>query len=322
MVRGPSADEVILSVAIVTWNSKDLTRNCIQSVIDAGCSARHEIIVVDNGSTDGSAEEIAQAFPQVLLIRNGANLGPAWADNQALKLSRGRYFLVLQSDAVVHGDALERMVRFLGSHPHAGAVTCKLLNGDGTVQYNMHRRFPTFLRLASGLISRRYPRLTTRWAREYLMLDNAFDEIQRVEQAAGVCVMVRRRVLEEVGGLFDARRFPVYFHDVDLCYRLHSRGYEIYFMPTATVTHLGGAEIAGTDFYEGIKDLAVSSLLFFKKHRKYADYALSKLAYLFLFSIMAPWAFLVYMRGSITERVLKQRLSLPLAVLTDQRIDL
>ncbi len=321
-MRSPTTDEVVLSIATVSSNTKELTANCIQSVIDNAPGAKYEIIVVDNGSTDGSAEVIQQGFPRVRLIKNARNLGLAQAGNQALGISRGRYFLLLNSDTVVRKGALEQMLRFLSNHPHAGAVTCKLLNSDGTIQYNMHRRFPTFLRLAFALVYERYPRFKTRWAREYLMLDADFGEIQRIEQAAGTCIMIRKRVLEYIGGLFDAERFPLYYSDVDLCYRLREKGFEVYLIPGATITHLKGASIRRVDYYYKTRELAISSLRFFKKHRKYLDYALAKVAYLLLFSGMALWAFLLYMRGSITEDVLREGLALPLSVLAEQRISL
>ncbi len=314
--------DVTLSIAIVNWNTCELTKNCIESILENTKGTDYEIIVVDNGSVDGSIEVIENEFPQVRLIKNSHNLGFAEPNNQALEISRGKYFLALNSDTIVHVDALEKMVDFLDSHPEAGAVTCRLLNRDGSTQYNMHRRFPTFLGLVSGGIYKYYPRLKLKWAREFLMLDNKFDKIQTIEQAAGACIMIRKDIIEDIGGLFDAERFPLLFNDVDLCYRLYKNGFKIYLVPDAKITHLKGQSFKQIEFPMHKKEEVVSLFLFFRKHRKYPDYLMSKMAYLLLYSIIALWSLILLLIRRIDFHSFKDSLSVPLSILLDRKIGL
>jgi len=314
--------DTTLSIAIINWNTCELTKNCIESILKNTKAIDYEIIVVDNGSTDNSVEVIEKKFSQVRLIKNSRNLGFAEPNQQALKVSHGKYFLLLNSDTIVHVDALEKMVDFLDTHPEAGAVTSKLLNLDGTTQYNMHRRTPTFLRLASGWIYKHYPRLKLKWAREFLMLDNKFDEIQTIEQAAGACIMIRKDIIEDIGGLFDIERFPLLHNDVDLCYRLYKNGFKIYLVPEAKITHLKGQSFKQIDFPIHKKEEAVSLFLFFRKHRKYPDYLLSKMAYLFLYSVVALWSLILLLIRRIDFPSFKDRLSVPLSILLERKIDL
>lgn len=321
-VGNEAMGNIVLSVAIVNWNTCEFTKNCIESILENTKGIDYEIIVVDNASIDGSVEVIEENFPQVRLIKNSRNLMFAEPNNQALEISHGKYFLLLNSDTIVHGDALEQMVNFLDTHPETGAVTCKFLNPDGSTQYNMHRRFPTFLRLASGYVYKYYPRFKTKWAREYLMLDNKFDKTEKIEQAAGVCIMIRKDIIEYVGRLFDAERFPLYYNDVDLCYRLYKKGFEIYLISDVAITHLKGQSIKRLDFSSNKKELVVSTLGFFKKHKKYLDYMLLKMGYLLLFSFVALCSLILFLIRKISFATLKGRLSLPLSALVGKKIDL
>lgn len=320
-MRNQTKEDIVLSIAIVNWNTSELTKSCIESILENTKGMNYEIIVVDNASMDNSVEVIEQNFPQVRLIKNNWNLGFAEPNNQALEISYGKYFLSLNSDTVVHGDALEQMVDFLDTHPVAGAVTCKLLNPDGTIQYSMHRRFPTFLGLASGYVYKRYPRFKTKWAREYLMLDNEFDKTEKIEQA-GTCIMVRKNIIDDIGGLFDSKRFPIFFNDVDLCYRLHKNHFELYLLSDAFITHLKGQSVKVRGVSWQRREHAVSSLSFFKKHKKYLDYILSKMGYLFLYSFIALYSPILFLVKRMSFTSFKGRLSLPLSALVDKKIDL
>ena len=315
-----ATEYITLSIAIVSWNTCDLTKDCIESIIENTKNMSYEIIVVDNASQDDSVKVIEESFPQVRLIKNDRNLMFAEPNNQALEVSSGKYFLLLNSDTIVHGDALEQMVDFLEIHPDTGAVTCKLLNPDGSTQYNMHRRFPTFLGLAFGYIYKRYPRFKTKWVRKYLMLDNKFDKTQRIEQAAGACIMLKRNILGRIGGLFDTERFPLYYNDVDLCYRLHKSQFQTYLMPDASITHLKGKSIGNIDPSISRRELSVSSLDYFKKHKKYLDYTCLKMGYLAVFLFIALYSLPLFPVTKTSFASLKNRLSLPLSVLLDRKI--
>ena len=314
-------DKPTTSVIIINFNGQHYLARCLRSLM-AQSYRDFEVIIVDNASTDGSVEVIQEKFQEIWLIKNNKNLMFAEANNQALEISLGKYFLLLNSDTIVHGDALEQMAHFLDTHPEAGAVTCKLLNPDGSIQYHMHRRFPTFLRLAFGYVYKYYPRFKTKWAREYLMLDDKFDKTEKIEQAAGVCIMVRKDILEHIGRLFDAERFPLYYNDVDLCYRLYKKGFEIYLISNASITHLKGKSTQKLDFSTHMKETVVTSLGFFKKHQKYLDYILLKMGYLLFFSFVALYSLILVLSRKIRFTTFKDRLSLPLSALVDKKIGL
>ena len=226
-----------LSIAIVNWNTKELLRQCLSSVFGNLDGLQAEVIVVDNGSSDGSAEMVQSDFPSVKLIESGKNLGFARATNLAYQQSTGRYFLLLNSDAVVLRGALSALVRFLDCYPAAGAVGSKLLNGDGTLQRSCST-FPTLLtELFDALyLSKLFPknRLFGRYAMSYW----DFDSIREVDFAGGSSLLLRRRALEDVGLLDEG--FFMYSEEADLCWRLKAGGWKVFYLPSAQVIHYGG----------------------------------------------------------------------------------
>jgi N-acetylglucosaminyl-diphospho-decaprenol L-rhamnosyltransferase len=193
-----------------------------------------EVIVVDNASTDGSAAMVRERFPWVRLIENRENAGFARANNQAIVHSRGRYLLLLNSDTLVHPDALETLIAFMDAHPQTGACGPRLLNGDGSLQHACHPMLTPgreFWRLA--FLERLWPRATypmSRW-------DTATP--RRVEVIKGACLLLRRAAIDQVGLLDD--RYFMYTEEVDLCYRLAQAGWGLWYEPRAVVTHFGEA---------------------------------------------------------------------------------
>jgi N-acetylglucosaminyl-diphospho-decaprenol L-rhamnosyltransferase len=223
-----------LSIVIVNWNTRDLLATCLESVLVSPGHAEREVLVVDNASTDGSARMVRERFPQVDLIENQTNVGFACANNQAIQRCRGRYVLLLNSDTRVMGNALEVLEAFMEGHPRAGAAGAKLLNADGSLQPSVH------------------PMLTP--AHEFwrlIFLDNVIHRAtygaefwkatqpRPVEVIKGACLMLRREALSEIG-LLDESYF-MYTEEVDLCYRLARAGWQLWWVPTAWVTHYGEA---------------------------------------------------------------------------------
>lgn len=310
-----------LSIALINWNTTQLTRDCARSIVENNSDLDYEIIIVDNGSTDGNTDTVKRDFPQAVFIKNERNLGLAEASNQAFEISHGEYFLLLNPDTIVHQDALQKMVGFLDSCSNAGAVTCKLLNYDGSPQYNMYRRFPTFLGLVFSYLYKLYPGFKTKWAREYLMLDRKFEETEKIEQA-GTCIMVRKTIIADIGGFFDAERFPLLFNDVDLCYRLYKNHFDLYLVSNALITHFREQSVKRLDASWRMRERAVSNLSFFKKHGQYLDYILSKMAYLLLFSAIALYSLLLLVVRKIGLASFKGWLSVPVSVLLERRVDL
>ena len=251
-----------LSICTANLNTKDLLRQYLESLYENTSGLGLEVIIVDNGSTDGSVEMLQQAFPQVRLIQNPTNVGVSKAYNQTFRAARGRYVACLNTDIIVLPSALLTMYRFLEDHPAVGAVGCKLLNADGSLQHSCGHT-PTLLGLTmqSLGLSRLFPR--NRFFARFLMTYWDHDKVRQVDQPAAACFMMRRQALEEVG-LFD-ERFFVYFEDVDWCYRAKMAGWPIYFLPQAQVIHLGGRS-SEQIFDVRIKTRYESQLRFFQKY--------------------------------------------------------
>lgn len=226
-----------LSVVVLSWNTRELTLACLDALRRDAPSRLREVIVVDNGSEDGSGDAIA-ARGDVVLLRNGENAGYARGNNQGVAAARGRYVCLLNSDTEVHPGALDLLVDFLETHPGHGAVAPRLVDPDGTVQRTC-MRFPG-LGVAlcyDSVFSRFWP---GSWVDDrYYMRD--FDHLHSrdVHQPPGACFVVRREEYLALGGL-DENLF-LFFNDVDFCRRMWRRGRRIHYLADAVVTHHGGA---------------------------------------------------------------------------------
>ncbi len=234
-----------LSIVIVNWNTRDLLDACLTSVCDYLIPLCGETIVVDNGSSDGSADMVAQQFPGVHLIVNATNKGFATANNQGLELARGRYILLLNSDTLVQPDALERMVRYIGAHPSVGALGPRLLNADRSLQSSA-RNFPRLLNDSLGFLEvRRWPlvgRLAEHYDRATALYWDDHRQTREVDWLMGACLLLRREALEQVGLLDEGYFF--FAEEADLCYRLRRSGWSIVFFADADIVHLGGQSSA------------------------------------------------------------------------------
>ncbi len=231
-----SAPEV--SICIVSWNTRDYLDACLQSIRDAPDPVTREVIVVDNASSDDSAGMVRARYPDVTLIANEDNAGYATANNQAIAAARGEHVLLLNPDIIVHPGALNALLSVLREQPRAGAVAPRLLLPDGSVQASC-RSFPgpdVILYEALGL-SRLFPH--SRAFGKYRMTWWDYDDERQVEQPMASALMLRGEALREVGGMDED--FPIFFNDVDLCWRLREAGWEIWFTPRATMDHVGGA---------------------------------------------------------------------------------
>ena len=233
-----------LSVVFLNYNTRDLTRQALSSVLAAAEGLEAEIFVVDNASVDGSADMVAEEFPHVKLIRNAANVGFAAGNNVALRQVTGEYALLINTDTIVRRDALRTMVEFLDEHPEAGACGCKILDPDGTLQLDSRRGFPTPLAAfckMSGL-SRFFPKhpLIAHYHLTYLDPEQTAE----VEVLSGSCMMVRKAAMDQVG-LLDEDYF-MYGEDIDWCYRFHQAGWKIYYVPKTSIIHFRGESGRGT----------------------------------------------------------------------------
>jgi GT2 family glycosyltransferase len=252
-----------VSIAIPSWNTRDLLRQCLESVLRSSSGLSVETIVVDNASSDGSADMVAAEHPQAKLIRNRTNLGFAAACNLAFKLSSGRHFLLLNTDTILLDQALTSLVDFMDAHPGIGAAGCRLLNRDGTLQRSCSC-FPSLTTelLDALYLSKLFPK--SRLFGKYSMTYWDFDEVREVDFVGGSCLIVRREAIREVGLLDES--FFMYTEEADWCYRLRQRGWPVYYYPVAQAIHLGGesARQCGKDMHI---HLYAGRNLFIRKHR-------------------------------------------------------
>jgi GT2 family glycosyltransferase len=226
-----------LSIIIVGWNTRDLLRDCLAS-IDAGTGALDvEVIVVDNASHDGTTAMVAAEFPHVVLIANEDNRGFAAANNQGLRVARGRYVLLLNPDTVVLDDVLPRALEWADTHPDAGVIGCQVMESADRVQRTCFR-FPslanTFL-WTTGL-SGRFPRSAIAGRAAYGPWNR--DCEREVDVVSGMFMLVRREALAAVG-LMDEGYF-VYAEEADWCRRFRDRGWRCVFAPVGRILHVEG----------------------------------------------------------------------------------
>jgi GT2 family glycosyltransferase len=228
-----------LSIVIVNWNTLEMLREVLASVEAGRGELALQLIVVDNASSDGSADMVAEEFPQALLIRNAENRGFAAANNQGFEVATGRHILLLNSDTIVLGAVLPASVRYLDDHPQVGAMGCRVLNTDGTMQRTCSM-WPGFLNLAlltSGLWKLRWPRFLGR----YHMTDWQRDSERQVEVISGCYLMLRREVLEQVGPLDES--FFFFGEETDWCRRMRDAGWKLRFAPVGEIIHHGGGSV-------------------------------------------------------------------------------
>ena len=242
---GPLDPLVDVSAIIVNWNTKNLLHACLTSLQDDATAVRVETIVVDNGSRDGSAQMVARDFPGVQLLVNARNMGFAAATNRGMKQARGRYVLLLNSDAVVLPGAIQEMVRYMDAHPHVGAVGPRLRNGDRSPQSSM-RDFPHLDRDALAILEmERWPlvgRIIWRYSRHTSLYGSDHSTTRDVDWVVGACLLLRREAIEHVGSLDEGYFF--FAEEMDLCWRLRQHGWPIVFLASAEIVHLGGQSAA------------------------------------------------------------------------------
>lgn len=243
-----------LTAIIVNWNTKDLLRGCLTSLFER-TQIPLEVIVVDNASSDSSAAMVREEFGDILLIENDENRGFAAANNQAIRLARGRYLLLLNPDTVTQPGALKGMIRFLDEHPDAGVVGPELLWPDGAVQGGAAGYNPSLVTIFSHsyLLSKLFPRF---FRGLWLHSQHYGEGAMEVDWISGACLMARAEAVREVG-LLDEGYF-MYAEDMEWCYRMRRRGWRVYYLPSVQVTHYsrGSSKQRGYGFVaKGIKSL-------------------------------------------------------------------
>ena len=249
-----------LSVVIPSWNTRELLKSCLRS-LQATLPHSSEVIVVDNGSSDGSAKMVAQEFQHVRLVRNARNLGFTVACNQGVSLARGSYVVLLNSDTLIESDALRRMLLFLECNPYYGACVPRLLNLDGSTQRSMQRLPSLWTPLFTGTpLERWFPNSVER--RRYQALDFDYERVGEVENPPAVCLMLRRTALGGDKPLDESLWLA--FSDTDLSRRLWFSGWRIAYLPQARVQHFGGASASQMIDFDA--NWQRNRLKYFRKH--------------------------------------------------------
>jgi GT2 family glycosyltransferase len=253
-----------VSICIPTRDAKDLLTEALRSIYSSTQSVSFEIIVIDNASRDGTCEQLQSEFPNVRIILNEANLGFGRATNQGIRISIGRYVLLLNNDTLVLPEAFDRLIEFMDAHPEAGICTPKVLNRDGTLQKQCRRSFATPWDLFcyfSGL-SKVFPH--SRLFARYLVTYQDENAIHTVDAVSGSCMLIRRQVIDQIGLLDE--RFFAYQEDADYCFRAHKAGWEIYYYPKAQIIHYGSHGGSRVNPYRSIYEWHKSYWLYYRKN--------------------------------------------------------
>lgn len=248
-----------LSIIILNWNTYDLLLQCLETVLATKATIDCEIIVVDNASTDNSVSAVRERFPQVQIVENKENVGFARGNNIGVAACAGQYALILNTDAFLQPGALTELLRVAESDAQAGIVGAQLRNPNGTFQAS-YTSFPTLWReflilstLGRALLGHHYPSSGP----------DESDGPQKVDYVEGACLLVSVEKYRAIGG-FDESYF-MYSEEVDLCYRMHKKGWDVWYAPGARVVHQGGASSQGRK-PEREGDLYRSRVQFFRTY--------------------------------------------------------
>lgn len=227
-----------LSIVIVNYNVQYFLEQCLLSVQNAIKGNQVEVFVVDNNSVDGSVEMVKEKFPWVILIANKDNTGFSKANNQAMRIAKGEYVLLLNPDTVIEEDTLDKCIQFMDAHQEAGGLGVKMVDGKGKFLPESKRGLPTpetsFYKIFG--ISRMFPH-SKKFNRYYLgHLDN--ESTHEIEILSGAFMWMRKAALDKVGLLDEA--FFMYGEDIDLSWRIIQGGYKNYYLPDTTIIHYKG----------------------------------------------------------------------------------
>jgi hypothetical protein len=257
-----------LSVIIVSWNVKDILSDCLDSVLRSSVAFPYEIIVVDNASTDGTADYIKKKFPAVRIIENKENHGFARANNQGALPAGGEYLFFLNPDTVLFGDTLNNLVDFMDCNPDIALCGPRILNDDKTLQWSV-RNFPSWRGAFYRYTILKYLGLFKSHFETWHHRKFDYSKQTDIQQLIGAALIVRKDAFAKVGG-FD-ERFFMYYEEVDLCRRLKDNGFRIVYYPVARLIHLGGKSAeqipARTRFM-----MLRSLLLYFRKNSSALSY--------------------------------------------------
>ncbi len=263
------SDSVDISILIVTYNNQSCICPCLQGLLNQQTTFSYEVLLIDNASKDDTVTLVKSEFPQVKVIANDSNLGFGNANNLALTEATGQYIVLVNPDAVLKEDVLQRAVEHLQSNSQAGLGGGCLIGSEGEWQPSA-RRFPSLLNeilVLTGL-AQRFPKSRFLGRADYTWADPMQD--LSVDWVPGAFMIVRRDLLDQIG-FFDPVFF-LYYEEVDLCYRIIQAGYQVFYWPDLEITHIGGVSSQtqdGMTFASQGKQLTLwrmrSQLLYYRK---------------------------------------------------------
>lgn len=233
-------DTMKLSIVIVTFNDKDLVCECLETLFAGPTTSRFQVIVVDNGSSDGTAEHLRRSYPIVEVIQNRSNLGYAVSNNMGIIRAVAPYILLLNPDARVSPPTIDELVWHMGAHPNVGIMGPKLIRPNGDLDAACRRQFPTprdylFHFILRGVpLGKLFPQSET--IARYHVTSSDPDEERDVGAIAGAFLLFRREVLDTVGYLDE--QFFIFGEDLDFCFRAVLSGWKVRYCPSVTVLHL------------------------------------------------------------------------------------
>lgn len=265
--------DIQISICMVSFNTCDFLRNTLESIYQTPPVQSFEIIIVDNHSSDGTVEMLHRDYPDIQLIENTGNEGYTRPMNQALRAARGNYLVQLNPDTLVRPGAMDAMTEYMNVHPEVGILSPKVVNRDGTLQYQCRRsaaRPWDVLTYFCGL-SRLFP--TNPKFGGYLMTYASPDATYEVQAVSGSCMFIRREVTGQIGFLDEL--FFAYQEDADFCFRARKAGWKIMYFHEAEILHFGGMGGSRVQPYKAI----------YEWHRSYYHYYRKNLAQDYFFLI-------------------------------------
>lgn len=254
-----------ISVILVSYNTIEMTKTALRHLVASPCDSEMEVIVVDNDSKDRSAEILRREYSQIRVIENNKNVGFGRANNQALPYINGRYVLLLNTDAFVESDTIDKTVQYMDANPECGILGVKLLGRDGELQPSC-RFFPTPWNIFLGRTG-----LNRFFKRTKMVDDMSWDHasVRNCDWVPGCYYLIRKEVIDQIG-LFDPRYF-LYYEEIDHCFAAKRAGWKITYFPYSSVVHIGGESAKSdgeiTPSGRQVESLKVESeLLYFRKN--------------------------------------------------------
>lgn len=290
--------ELELSIVVISFNTLEMTKECLETVYNNQPTCSFEVILVDNNSEDGSVEMVKSSFPEVVLIENKHNAGFAAANNQGFEIAKGKNLLLLNSDTLILGDVLQKSVDFIEENTGVGAMGCRVLNTDRSTQLTCSM-FPSnfnLLLMTLGLDRLPWPKFFGRFHMRSWSRDSERD----VDAISGCYLLIRSKIVEEVGGLDES--FFFFGEETEWCQRIRRAGWELKFAPVGEIVHHGSGSARKLNFQRDIMLTRATILLHRKVRSEFSAYLCFLVLFFFNASRAVLWSILSITGSSARSR--------------------